>query len=50
MLRDLFGLAPTDPATIALAVVLMVIVSAFAAFVPARTAPRVDPMVALRYE
>ena len=50
MLRDLFGLAPTDPATIALAVVLMVIVSAFAAFVPARTASRLDPMVALRYE
>src|SRR5206468_1116816 len=46
----LFGVAPTDPATIALAVVLMEIVSAFAAFVPARTASRVDPMIALRYE
>jgi len=46
----LFGVAPTDPATIALAVVLMVIASAFAAFVPARTASRVDPMIALRSE
>src|SRR5205085_5061108 len=40
----LFGVAPTDPATIALAVALMVIVSAFAAFVPEGTASRVDPI------
>jgi predicted permease len=46
----LFGVAPTDPATIALAALLMMIVSAFAAFVPARTASRVDPMIALRCE
>jgi predicted permease len=46
----LFGLAARDSATIALAVSLMIAVSALAAFLPARRASRVDPMVALRYE
>ena len=46
----LFGLPPTDLAAIGAAVLLMVIVSAFAGYLPARRASRVDPMVALHYE
>jgi predicted permease len=46
----LFGLAGTDPLTIAGAIAVMVSVSALAGFLPARRASRVDPMVALRYE
>jgi predicted permease len=46
----LFGLAANDSATMALAVGLMIAVSALAGFLPARRASRVDPMVALRYE
>jgi predicted permease len=46
----LYGLAATDVATMALAVMLMVVVSAFAGYLPARRASRVDPMVALHYE
>jgi len=43
----LFGLAPSDVATIASAIVLVLLVSALAGFLPARRASRVDPMVAL---
>jgi ABC-type antimicrobial peptide transport system permease subunit len=46
----LFGLAPTDPGTILLAVLVMISVAAFAGYVPARRASKVDPMIALRYE
>jgi predicted permease len=46
----LFGLAPTDVLTIALAVAVMLAVSALAGYLPARRASRVDPMVALRYD
>src|SRR5207244_3135958 len=43
----LFGLAPTDPLTMFVAVSVMIVVSAFAGYLPARRAARVDPMVAL---
>ena len=46
----LYGLPPTDPLSIALAVVVMIVVSAIAGYLPARRASRVDPMVALHYE
>ncbi len=47
---QLFGIAPTDPVTTALAVVMMIAVSALASYIPARRASRVDPITALRYE
>jgi predicted permease len=46
----LYGLAPTDAVTLGVATAIMVLVSAFAGFLPARRASRVDPMVALRYD
>jgi ABC-type lipoprotein release transport system permease subunit len=44
----LFGLAPIDPATFAVAAVMFAGVAALATLVPARRATRVDPVVALR--
>jgi ABC-type antimicrobial peptide transport system permease subunit len=46
----LFGLAPTDAVTMAVAMIVMMAVSAFAGYLPARRASRVDPIVALHYE
>jgi len=46
----LFGLAPRDPLTLGLTVALILVVSAFAAYLPARRAAHIDPMVALRAE
>lgn len=46
----LYGLRPTDPASIALAAVLLTSVAAAASFLPALRASRVDPMAALREE
>ena len=46
----LFELAPTDPLTIAQAVVVLVSVAAFAGYLPARRAARVNPLVALQDE
>ena len=46
----LFGLAPTDPMTMAGAMTVMALVSALAGYLPARRASQVDPMVALRDE
>jgi len=46
----LFGLTATDVPTIAISVAVMIAVGAFAGYLPARRAARVDPLVALRYE
>jgi predicted permease len=46
----LFGLGPNDPVSIVGATALMIVVSIFAGYLPARRASQVDPNVALRYE
>jgi predicted permease len=46
----LFGLEPTDPATLAAAVGLLSAAALIAAYVPAWRASRVDPLVALRHD
>ncbi|MGH9370353.1 MAG: ADOP family duplicated permease, partial [Vicinamibacterales bacterium] len=46
----LFQVSPRDPLSIAAAAAIMLAVACLAAFVPARRAARVDPVVALRCE
>ncbi|MCU1384495.1 MAG: hypothetical protein JWL71_3192 [Acidobacteria bacterium] len=46
----LFGVRPTDPATIAAVVLLISVVALVACYLPARVATRVDPMIVLRDE
>jgi predicted permease len=46
----LYDVPPTDVPALALAIVVMLVVSAVAGYIPARRASRVDPMVALHYE
>jgi ABC-type antimicrobial peptide transport system permease subunit len=47
---QLYGVAPTDFAAIAVAAAILAAIGAFAAFFPARRASRVSPMTALRDE
>jgi predicted permease len=48
MASFLYGVTPTDPATYTAVIALLVVVALAAAYVPARRATRVDPLVALR--
>ena len=47
---QLFGLSPHDGVSLALAIVIVVLISALTGSLPARRAANVDPMTALRYE
>jgi ABC-type antimicrobial peptide transport system permease subunit len=46
----LFGLSPEDPASIALALGALTVATVTAAYLPARRAARIDPILALREE
>jgi predicted permease len=46
----LFGLKPTDLATIALAASALIVTALAAGYIPARRASRTDPLTALRFE
>jgi ABC-type antimicrobial peptide transport system permease subunit len=47
---QLFGLSPSDPLTLLTAGFSITLVTLLAAYLPARRASHVDPIVALRYE
>jgi macrolide transport system ATP-binding/permease protein len=47
---QLFGLAPTDPATLAGASILLAFIALVAGYLPARRAATIDPIVSLRTE
>jgi predicted permease len=48
--NQLYGVAPADSATLAVGSMLLVAVALLSAWIPARRAAKVDPMVALRCE
>ena len=48
--RFLFGVTPTDPVVFTIVTLLLTVVGLMAAWLPARRAANVDPMVALRNE
>jgi putative ABC transport system permease protein len=50
MITLLFGVSPTDPATIAGVSALLVAVSLAASFLPAYRASKIDPILAIRHE
>jgi ABC-type antimicrobial peptide transport system permease subunit len=46
----LYGVSPSDPATLSAVVAIVAVVAALAALLPAVRASRIDPMQALREE
>jgi ABC-type antimicrobial peptide transport system permease subunit len=46
----LFGVSPRDPGTFAASAAVLIAVSAFACWIPARRAATADPVDAIRYE
>ena len=46
----LFGLTPVDPLSLLFSILILLLFSAIAGYIPARRASQVDAMVALRYE
>ena len=50
MTNLLFGITPSDPLTIAVVAILLLLLALLSSYLPARRATRVDPLVALRYQ
>jgi len=48
MAGQLFQIKPNDPATFGVVTAILMIVSVLAAYVPARRATRVEPVISLR--
>jgi predicted permease len=46
----IFGVEPTDPRVLGIAVIIFMAIGAVAGWLPGRRASRIDPMTALRYE
>jgi ABC-type antimicrobial peptide transport system permease subunit len=46
----LFQLTPTDPASLVWAILVLALTTFLAGFIPSRSAARLDPSVALRWE
>ena len=46
----LYQVAPTDPATFGISLLLLIVVAGLACWVPSRSAARIDPVRALRLD